>query len=62
MILENSNGLMGQFNLFSFLNLQVRLDAATVVGLLAFFINYKFEDVLSSPYVFLTSHEIALGI
>ncbi|XP_040999927.1 uncharacterized protein LOC121246027 isoform X1 [Juglans microcarpa x Juglans regia] len=40
----------------------VRLDAATVVGLLAFFINYKFEDVLSSPYVFLTSHEIALGI
>ncbi|KAG2720783.1 hypothetical protein I3760_02G050800 [Carya illinoinensis] len=27
----------------------VRLDAATVVGLLAFFINYKFEDVLSSP-------------
>ncbi|XP_042966513.1 uncharacterized protein LOC122300135 isoform X12 [Carya illinoinensis] len=33
----------------TFLNLQVRLDAATVVGLLAFFINYKFEDVLSSP-------------
>lgn len=27
----------------------VRLDAATVVGLLAFFINYKFEDLLSSP-------------
>ncbi|XP_059457263.1 uncharacterized protein LOC132187106 [Corylus avellana] len=27
----------------------VRLDAATIVGLLAFFINYKFEDVLSSP-------------
>ncbi|XP_062154883.1 uncharacterized protein LOC133862961 isoform X4 [Alnus glutinosa] len=27
----------------------VRLDASTIVGLLAFFINYKFEDVLSSP-------------
>ncbi|XP_040999932.1 uncharacterized protein LOC121246027 isoform X6 [Juglans microcarpa x Juglans regia] len=36
-------------SLTRFLNLQVRLDAATVVGLLAFFINYKFEDVLSSP-------------
>ncbi|XP_044494773.1 uncharacterized protein LOC123217730 isoform X2 [Mangifera indica] len=27
----------------------VRLDVATIVGLLAFFINYKFEDILSSP-------------
>ncbi|XP_034709853.1 uncharacterized protein LOC117932686 isoform X2 [Vitis riparia] len=27
----------------------VRLDAATILGLLAFFINYKFEDILSSP-------------
>ncbi|XP_024024060.1 uncharacterized protein LOC21387328 [Morus notabilis] len=27
----------------------VRLDVATMVGLLAYFINYKFEDVLSSP-------------
>ncbi|KAL8115458.1 hypothetical protein AgCh_022087 [Apium graveolens] len=27
----------------------VRLDAATIVGLLAFFINYKFEDIKSSP-------------
>ncbi|XP_010673298.1 uncharacterized protein LOC104889703 isoform X2 [Beta vulgaris subsp. vulgaris] len=27
----------------------VRLDVATTVGLLAYFINYKFEDVLSSP-------------
>lgn len=27
----------------------VRLDAATIVGLLAFVINYKFEDVLASP-------------
>ncbi|XP_063949374.1 uncharacterized protein LOC108205289 isoform X2 [Daucus carota subsp. sativus] len=29
--------------------LPVRLDAATIVGLLAFFINYKFEDIKSSP-------------
>ncbi|XP_071928754.1 uncharacterized protein [Coffea arabica] len=29
--------------------LQVRLDVATILGLLAFFINYKFEDILSSP-------------
>ncbi|GMP32780.1 hypothetical protein CsSME_00006382 [Camellia sinensis var. sinensis] len=29
----------------------VRLDIATVLGLLAFFINYKFENILSSPYV-----------
>ncbi|GAB4852071.1 hypothetical protein Ancab_016262 [Ancistrocladus abbreviatus] len=29
----------------------VRLDIATSLGLLAFFINYKFEDILSSPYV-----------
>uniref|UniRef100_A0A6M2ERJ8 Uncharacterized protein n=1 Tax=Populus davidiana TaxID=266767 RepID=A0A6M2ERJ8_9ROSI len=28
----------------------VRLDAATILGLLAYFINYKFE-ILSSPYV-----------
>ncbi|XP_010661543.1 uncharacterized protein LOC100254125 isoform X2 [Vitis vinifera] len=27
----------------------VRLDVATILGLLAFFINYKFEDILSSP-------------
>ncbi|KAI8019086.1 hypothetical protein LOK49_LG04G01607 [Camellia lanceoleosa] len=27
----------------------VRLDIATVLGLLAFFINYKFENILSSP-------------
>lgn len=27
----------------------VRLDVATVVGLLAYFINYKFENILSSP-------------
>lgn len=27
----------------------LRLDAATILGLLAFFINYKFENVLSSP-------------
>ncbi|XWS31934.1 hypothetical protein CRYUN_Cryun23aG0118300 [Craigia yunnanensis] len=27
----------------------VRLDVATVLGLSAFFINYKFEDILSSP-------------
>ncbi|KAK3428485.1 hypothetical protein EUGRSUZ_E00011 [Eucalyptus grandis] len=27
----------------------VRLDIATVVGLLAYIINYKFEDILSSP-------------
>nr|XP_023917388.1 uncharacterized protein LOC112028927 isoform X2 [Quercus suber] len=27
----------------------VRLDAATIVGLLAFFINYKFENISSSP-------------
>ncbi|KAK6931795.1 Protein of unknown function DUF3754 [Dillenia turbinata] len=27
----------------------VRLDAATIVGLLAYFVNYKFEDILSSP-------------
>uniref|UniRef100_A0A803LKK7 Uncharacterized protein n=2 Tax=Chenopodium quinoa TaxID=63459 RepID=A0A803LKK7_CHEQI len=27
----------------------VRLDVATIVGLLAYFINYRFEDALSSP-------------
>ncbi|KAI4355916.1 hypothetical protein L6164_004641 [Bauhinia variegata] len=27
----------------------VRLDVATILGLLAYFINYKFEDVVSSP-------------
>lgn len=27
----------------------VRLDAATILGLLAYFINYKFENILSSP-------------
>ncbi|KAK7325345.1 hypothetical protein VNO77_29507 [Canavalia gladiata] len=27
----------------------VRLDVATILGLLAYFINYKFENVLSSP-------------
>lgn len=31
----------------------IRLDIATVVGLLAFFINYKFENILSSPSAFL---------
>ncbi|KAL2892703.1 30S ribosomal protein S8 [Bienertia sinuspersici] len=30
-------------------DLQVRLDIATVVGLLAYFINYRFEGVLSNP-------------
>ncbi|KAK3428484.1 hypothetical protein EUGRSUZ_E00011 [Eucalyptus grandis] len=30
-------------------DLPVRLDIATVVGLLAYIINYKFEDILSSP-------------
>ncbi|KAK9093659.1 hypothetical protein Scep_025128 [Stephania cephalantha] len=27
----------------------VRLDVASILGLLAFFVNYKFEDILSSP-------------
>ncbi|XP_057965110.1 uncharacterized protein LOC131155747 [Malania oleifera] len=27
----------------------VRLDVATILGLLAFFVNYKFEDILASP-------------
>ncbi|XP_038684130.1 uncharacterized protein LOC119984326 isoform X4 [Tripterygium wilfordii] len=27
----------------------VRLDIATILGLLAYFINYKFEDIVSSP-------------
>ncbi|XP_043718193.1 uncharacterized protein LOC122666133 isoform X2 [Telopea speciosissima] len=27
----------------------VRLDIATILGLLAYFVNYKFEDILSSP-------------
>lgn len=27
----------------------VRLDVASILGLLAYFVNYKFEDVLSSP-------------
>ncbi|CAK9142203.1 unnamed protein product [Ilex paraguariensis] len=27
----------------------VRLDVSTILGLLAYFINYKFEDILSSP-------------
>ncbi|KAL2319097.1 hypothetical protein Fmac_032973 [Flemingia macrophylla] len=30
-------------------DLPVRLDAASILGLLAYFINYKFENVLSSP-------------
>ncbi|XP_057422529.1 uncharacterized protein LOC130716577 isoform X2 [Lotus japonicus] len=30
-------------------DLAVRLDAATILGLLAYFINYKFENVLDSP-------------
>uniref|UniRef100_A0A803MZX8 Uncharacterized protein n=1 Tax=Chenopodium quinoa TaxID=63459 RepID=A0A803MZX8_CHEQI len=30
-------------------DLPVRLDVATIVGLLAYFINYRFEDALSSP-------------
>ncbi|PPS11973.1 hypothetical protein GOBAR_AA08682 [Gossypium barbadense] len=29
--------------------MQVRLDVATILGLSAFLINYKFEDILSSP-------------
>ncbi|KAK3024608.1 hypothetical protein RJ639_043936 [Escallonia herrerae] len=28
---------------------KVRLDGSTILGLLAFFINYKFENILSSP-------------
>eukprot|EP00249_Psilotum_nudum_P020351 c27663_g1_i1 orf=578-3478(-) len=31
----------------------VRLDIATIVGLLAFLVNYRFEDFLSSPSAFL---------
>ncbi|XP_019056116.1 PREDICTED: uncharacterized protein LOC104585793 isoform X2 [Nelumbo nucifera] len=31
----------------------VRLDVATILGLLAYFVNYKFEDILSSPSAFL---------
>lgn len=34
---------------------QVRLDIASLLGLLAFFVNYKFENILSSPYVFCLS-------
>ncbi|XP_068501047.1 uncharacterized protein [Phaseolus vulgaris] len=30
-------------------DLPVRLDVATILGLLAYFINYKFENVVSSP-------------
>ncbi|GAU34853.1 hypothetical protein TSUD_259330 [Trifolium subterraneum] len=32
-----------------FPDLPVRLDVASILGLLAYFINYKFENVLSSP-------------
>jgi len=31
--------------------MQVRLDIATVIGLLAYVVNYKFESLASSPYV-----------
>ncbi|KAI3904498.1 hypothetical protein MKW98_014678 [Papaver atlanticum] len=31
----------------------VRLDAASIVGLLAFLVNYKFENIVSSPSAFL---------
>ncbi|KAG6478376.1 hypothetical protein ZIOFF_061818 [Zingiber officinale] len=31
-------------------DLSVRLDVASLVGLLAYFINYKFENIASSPY------------
>ena len=34
------------------------MDVATILGLSAFFINYKFEDILSSPYVLLYFHVI----
>ncbi|KAL3828408.1 hypothetical protein ACJIZ3_017210 [Penstemon smallii] len=29
----------------------VRLDVATILGILAYFLNYKFEDILSSPLI-----------
>ena len=29
--------------------MQVRLDIATVIGLLAYVVNYKFESLASSP-------------
>lgn len=28
---------------------QIRLDITTLIGLLAYFVNYRFEDALSSP-------------
>ncbi|ERN08195.1 hypothetical protein AMTR_s00018p00182200 [Amborella trichopoda] len=31
----------------------LRLDIASILGLLAYFVNYKFEDILSSPSAFL---------
>ncbi|KAL0720216.1 hypothetical protein Bca4012_034815 [Brassica carinata] len=31
----------------------VRLDIASILGLTAYFVNYKFENISSSPYVFL---------
>lgn len=30
----------------------MRLDVASILGLLAYFINYKFENISSSPYVY----------
>ncbi|XP_077245603.1 DUF3754 family protein, putative (DUF3754) isoform X5 [Tasmannia lanceolata] len=39
--------------LFSQSVLQVRLDLASLLGLLAYFVNYKFEDILSSPSAYL---------
>ncbi|XP_020247643.1 uncharacterized protein LOC109825237 isoform X2 [Asparagus officinalis] len=35
--------------LFSQSTLQVRLDIASILGLLAYFVNYKFENIASSP-------------
>lgn len=34
---------------FFSLLMQVRLDIATVIGLLAYIVNYKFESLASSP-------------
>ncbi|GMP32781.1 hypothetical protein CsSME_00006382 [Camellia sinensis var. sinensis] len=39
----------------------VRLDIATVLGLLAFFINYKFENILSSPYLTFQENNINMS-
>ncbi|XP_068650503.1 uncharacterized protein [Aristolochia californica] len=34
-------------------DLPVRLDVASILGLLAFFVNYRFENIVSSPSAFL---------